>query len=65
MPTAKFTCQRGKYGIKDIPITAGTAEAQQETVSVNIDYTNMRRADVIQQLQAIEQRILAAKWPPL
>ena len=64
MPTVKFTCQRGRTQIKDIPQAAGTAEAQSETVSVNIDYTNMRRSDVIMQLQAIEARILATRWPP-
>lgn len=64
MPTVKFTCARGRTQIKDIPQAAGTAEAQSETVSVNIDYTNMRRSDVVAQLQAIEARIMASRWPP-
>jgi hypothetical protein len=64
MPTVKFTCQRGRTQIKDIPQAAGTAEAQTETISVNIDYTNMRKSDVLLQLQAVKARIVASRWPP-
>lgn len=65
MPQAKFTVQLGKIDLKDIVIAAGSAEAQSETISVNIDYTNMRRQDVLLLLDEVKQRIFAAPWPPL
>lgn len=65
MPTAKFTCQRGKVDLKDITLGTGTAEAQSETVSVNIDYTNMTKQDALIQIDEIKQRIFNAPWPPL
>lgn len=65
MPQAKFTVQRGKVGLKDVVISAGAAEAQSDTISLNIDYTNMKKGDVLFLLQAIEQKIIASKFPPL
>lgn len=65
MATVKFTIQLGKVDLKDVAVAAGTAEAQSETISVNIDYTNMRRMDVVLQLDEIKQKILAGPWPPL
>ncbi len=65
MPTAKFTVQRGKVQLKDVIVAAGSAEAQSDTVSFNVDYTNLRKGEVIALAQAIEQKIFAGKWPPL
>ncbi|WP_226019520.1 hypothetical protein [Novosphingobium sp. FKTRR1] len=61
----KFTLQRGKTDLKDVTIAAGSAEAQSDTVSVNIDVTSMNRMDALMLLEAIENYILRAPWPPL
>lgn len=65
MAQVKFTMQRGKTALKDVAVAAGTAEAQSDTMSLNVDYTNMRKGDVLIQLDAIRQKIHAGKWPPL
>ncbi len=39
MAQVKLTIQRGKNTLKDIAVTAGTAEAQSDTMSLNIDVT--------------------------
>lgn len=65
MAQAKFTGQRGKTGIEDIVIGAGAAEAQSDTISVNIDYTNITKGEVLLLLAKIRDRIHAASWPPL
>jgi hypothetical protein len=65
MATIKLTTQRGKPQMKDVIIAAGAAEAQTETLSVNIDYTTARRGDVLLMLKAVEQRIAGSRtWPP-
>lgn len=64
MATAKFTKQLGKSGMKDIVLSAGSAEAQSDTISVNIDFTKMTKGQAILELQAIEQKIYNSKWPP-
>jgi hypothetical protein len=63
MATAKFTVQRGKVQLKDVALSAGSAEAQTDTISLNIDYTNAKRSEVLLMLQAIEQRIIQGKYP--
>lgn len=65
MATVKFTVQRGKPQLKDVVIAAGTAEAQTDTISLNIDYTNAKKGDVLIMLEAIQQKIIASKFPPL
>lgn len=65
MATAKFTVQLGKVDLKDVAVSAGSAEAQSDTLSVNIDYTNASRGDVILLLDEVQQKILAGPWPPL
>ena len=65
MATAKFTMQRGKVGLKDVAVAAGSAEAQSDTISVNIDYTKLTKGDVLVGLDNIKQKIHAGKWPPL
>ncbi len=65
MPQVKYT---GKYGAtdrKDIVVAAGSAEAQSDTISVNIDYTKMGRAEVIHLLEKITAKILAENFPPV
>lgn len=65
MPQAKFTVQLGKVDLKDVVVAAGSAEAQSETISLNVDYTNMSRGQVLLLLDEISQRIHAGLWPPL
>lgn len=65
MATAKFTVQRGKVDLKDVVVSAGAAEAQSDTMSLNIDYTNMGRGDVLFLLDELQQKILAGLWPPI
>lgn len=65
MPQAKFTVQMGKVDLKDIVVAAGSAEAQSETMSLNVDYTNMSKGQVLWMLQEISQKIHAGPWPPL
>lgn len=65
MATAKFTAKRQDRTPKDVVVAAGSAEAQSDTISVNIDYTNMKKGDVLIQLEYIQQKIASGKWPPL
>jgi len=65
MATAKFTIKRGQVDLKDVAVAAGSAEAQTETLSVNIDYTAMTRGDVLWMLDEVKQKIQAGLWPPL
>lgn len=65
MATAKFTAKRGQVDRKDVVIAAGSAEAQSDTISLNVDYTAMTKGDVILLLEKISQAIHAGTWPPL
>lgn len=65
MATVKFTMQRGKPTLKDVTVAAGTAEAQTDTISINIDYTKMTKGDVLLALDNIRQKIFAGKWPAI
>jgi hypothetical protein len=62
--TAKFTVKRGKPDLKDVVLTAGAAEAQSDTMSLNLDVTNMAKGDAIILAEAILAKIHAGKWPP-
>jgi hypothetical protein len=61
----RYTAQRGKTGMADITVAAGSAEAQSDTVSINIDVTNMTRGDALQLIESIKQKILGSLFPPL
>jgi hypothetical protein len=65
MATAKFTIQRGKVGLKDVVVAAGSAEAQSDTLSVNVDYTKLTKGETVILLQEVIQKIQGGKWPPL
>ncbi len=68
MPAYKYTAKRGETNRAQIAIAAGAAEAQPETISVNIDVTSatsLARGDVIILLDNIKAKILAEPWPPL
>lgn len=65
MPSYRYTIQRGKVDLKDVTVAAGTAEAQSDTISLNIDVTNMSRGEAVLMLDELKQRVLAGVWPPL
>lgn len=64
MAQTKFTIQRGKVKLEDVAVAAGSAEAQSDTLSVNVDYTNMSKGDVLILLDEVKQKIFAGPWPP-
>ena len=63
MATVKLTTQRGKNALKDVIVAAGSAEAQTDTISLNVDFTKMTKGDVLLQLENFRQKIFASKWP--
>lgn len=66
MATTKLTVQRGKSDMKGVTIAAGSAEAQTETMSLNIDYTTLKKGEALMMLEAIKNRIAGSRtWPPL
>ena len=65
MPQWKFTAQRGKYNMKDVVVAAGSAEAQSDTISINIDQTKLTKGEALQQIDIIKEKIHAGKWPPI
>lgn len=65
MAQYKFTIQRGKVDLKDVVIAAGAAEAQSDTMSLNIDVTNLTKGEALLMVEEIKQKIHASLWPPL
>lgn len=65
MPSYKFTVQRGKVDLKDVVVAAGSAEAQSDTISVNMDVTNLTKGEALILLNELEQKVHASPWPPL
>lgn len=62
---AKFTAAYGRGDLEDVALAAGANEAQSDTISVNMDITNMGRAEALQKLQQIVAKIHAEAWPPV
>jgi hypothetical protein len=60
MATVKLTVQRGGREEKHVVVSAGAAEAQSDTMSLNIDVTNLRRGEVLLMLEALKQKIHAS-----
>lgn len=65
MATAKLTVQLGKVELKDVVVAAGSAEAQSETISLNIDYTTLTKSAALFLIDEIKQKIFASPWPLL
>jgi hypothetical protein len=65
MASYKFTAQRGKSDLKDVIVAAGVAEAQSDTLSVNIDVTKLTKGEALIMLDEVKQKIFASPWPPL
>lgn len=62
--TAKFTGKRGKPQVENIAITAGSSEAQSDTISVNIDITSMTKGETLLLIDSVRDKIHASPWPP-
>ena len=65
MPAVKYTVKRGQVNLADVAVAAGTAEAQSDTLSVNIDYNRLSKADAMMLLEKVTQKLHAGSWPPL
>ncbi len=65
MAQVKYTVQRGKADLKAVAVAAGSAEAQTDTITVNIDATKLTKGEAIAMIDAIGRKIHAGKWPPL
>lgn len=65
MATFKLTARRGDREEKTVVLAAGSAEAQTETMSLNVDVTNMTRGNALMMVEAIKNRIQSSPtWPP-
>lgn len=60
----KLTAKRGQTEPKDIVIAAGSAEAQSDTISLNIDVTKLTKGDALIMLDKVKQQVHRASWPP-
>ena len=65
MAAYKFTVKRGQSDPWEIALTAGTAEAQTDTISLNVDATKITRFEVLELMEKLEAYIHQGKWPPL
>lgn len=61
--TAKLTIRREKPYKGDVVIAAGASEAQTDTISVNIDATNLSKGEAIIMLENMIAAIHAGNWP--
>ena len=64
MATVKLTVARGRPQFRDVIQAAGVAEAQSDTLSVNIDFTRWRQGDAVLALEAIIQAIERGRFLP-
>ena len=65
MATFKVTAQLGKVDLKDLVVSAGSAEAQSDTISLNVDWTNLNKGQLLILLKELEQKIFNLPFPPL
>lgn len=65
MAEYKFTAQRGKIDLKDVAVAAGSAEAQSDTISINLDVTALTKGEALIMIDNIRDKIHASPWPPL
>lgn len=61
----KFTAQRGKPAKGQIAIAAGTAEAQTDTMSLNIDANKISKGEALILIDNIRDVVAASKWPAI
>lgn len=65
MAAYKWTIQRGKADLKNITVAAGSAEAQSDTLSINIDVTKLTKGEALLLIDEAKEKIFAGKWPPI
>ena len=64
MATWKLTVKRGAgIRLKDVVQAAGAAEAQSETMSLNIDRTALTKGEALAMIDALKHKVQASKWP--
>jgi hypothetical protein len=65
MSTVSLTVKRGGREPKDVAVGAGSAEAQSDTMTLNIDRTDLTRGEALMMVEALRAKIHAApSWPP-
>lgn len=64
MAAVKYTMKRGEGQPGEIAAGAGDAEAQTDTISINVDTTNLSKGDVLTMIDQIKMEIFTAAWPP-
>ena len=62
---AKFTASYGATDRGEVAVAVGSSEAQSDTISVNMDVTNMGKAEAIHVLGKIADKIQSEPWPPV
>jgi len=65
MAEFKYTAALGATDRGEIAVAAGDAEAQSDTISINIDVTNASRGDVLNVIETLKYKILSEPWPPI
>lgn len=64
MATIKHTMKRGEGDLGAIASSAGAAEAQTDTISINIDTTNLSKGEALIMIDKIKEDIARSDWPP-
>lgn len=62
---AKFTASYGALDRGEVIVAAGDAEAQGDTISINIDQTSMGKAEAVHAIEKIRDKVLSEPWPPV
>lgn len=65
MAEFKYTLKYGANAGGTVAVGAGDAEAQSDTISINMDVTNMSRAEAIHLIDKIKDGVLSKPWPPI
>lgn len=61
----KYTIKRGINAGGVAAVAAGSAEAQSDTISLNMDITAMSRGEAVQLIDKLKDAVLSNSWPPL
>ncbi|GGD73907.1 hypothetical protein [Croceicoccus mobilis] len=65
MPQTKFTMTQGQTDVGAVQPEAGDAEASSETISINIDATNLTKGEALVMIEKITETIHRGEWPPV
>lgn len=65
MARTKFTMTQGQTDVGEVQPEAGDAEASSETVSINIDATNLSKGEALIMIDKIRETIHRGEWPPV